>query len=154
MGKRWPKMSLEVTMAEEKGPEEAKRSSEAWREVGRSFEALGENLSHALRTAWEDESTQEAMEEMRAGLQSMARSVADAVDDTMESPEGQKFREDAERFAQSAREAGEQAASEARPHIAAAMKTIQDGLASAIQQLERAQKAKSGEASSSETEEL
>ncbi|MGC9347088.1 MAG: hypothetical protein ACP5JG_03025 [Anaerolineae bacterium] len=141
-------------MTEEKGSEESKRSAEAWREVGRSFESLGQSLSHAFRTAWEDESTQDAMEEVRAGLQSMARSVADAVDDTMESPEGQKFREEAERFAESAREAGEQAASEARPHIVAAMKTIQDGLASAIQQLERAQKPKSGETASSGPEEL
>ena len=139
---------------EEKGPEEAKRSTEAWREVGRSFESLGRSLSRAFRTAWEDESTQEAMTEMRAGLESMARSVADAVDETVDSPEGQKFREDAEQFAQSAREAGEQAVSEARPHIAAAMKTIQEGLNSAIRELERAQQPESGEGPSSDTEDL
>ncbi len=113
----------------------SRSSAEAWQEVGKRLEDLGNSLASALRGAWDDEANQQALREMEAGLKSVARAVADTVDQTAASPEGQRLREDAERAAESARRAGEKAADEARPQILAALQTLREGLQAAIDQL-------------------
>ena len=65
---------------------------------------------------------------MKDGLQSMASSVAQAVDDAAASPEGQKFRADAEEAAKSAYEAGAQTVDEVSPQIVSALQQVGDGL--------------------------
>lgn len=131
-------------MAEEERSEQ-RTSSEAWREVGQQFEALGKSLSAAFREAWNDETTREAAKEIESGLRTMSRAVADAVDEAAGSPEGQKLRAEAERVAQSAHEVGSQAVDEARPHVVAALQSIQRGLESAIEAFQHRRGEASGE---------
>ena len=42
-------------------------TGEAWREVGRQFQALGESLATAFRTAWESEENREHVQDMKTG---------------------------------------------------------------------------------------
>ena len=111
-------------------------SAEAWRRVGQQFEVLGKSLANAFQEAWHDETNREAVREVESGLKSMSRAVADAVDEAANSPEGQRLRADAERMAQSAHEAGKQAFDEARPQLLAAFQSMQQGLQSAIDNLQ------------------
>lgn len=113
-----------------------KSSSEVWREVGAQFEALGKSLSAAFRQAWNDEAGREAVQEVEAGLKSISRAVADTVDGVAQSSEGQQLRAEAERIAQSAHEAGKQVVAEVRPQLLAALKSVQQGLQSAISELQ------------------
>jgi hypothetical protein len=99
-------------------------TEEAWREVGGQFQALGESLARAFRTAWESEENRRHLQNMRAGLEAMVDEVGQAIKDASASPEGQKVRQEAQKAAASARLAGERAFQEARPHLLSALRQI------------------------------
>lgn len=111
-------------------------SEETWKEVGRQFEALGESLAAAFRTAWQDENNQRRVQEMRAGVESMLTEVSQAIQEGSQSPEAQKLREDAAKAAETTRAAVEKGAQEARPHLLNAMKEVSQALQRAIEDLE------------------
>ena len=109
-------------MTEEKTTEQAaqteqtsaKASSELWQEVGQQFEILGETIAAAVRSV---------------------------IDDTVASPEAQKLREEAEKAAKSAREAGERTAEEmpetVRTHLITALQKASAGLQKLADRLEQ-----------------
>ncbi|MGC9357120.1 MAG: hypothetical protein ACP5GX_04615 [Anaerolineae bacterium] len=124
-------------------------TTEAWNEVGRQFQSLGESLAAAFRTAWEDEGNRQQLREMRDGLQSMVNEVGQAIDEAASSTEGQKARAEAERAAASARAAAEKSWQEARPHLVAAL----DRVSAELQQINERLKRKPAEGETpSETE--
>lgn len=90
--------------------EQENQVAESWREVGRQLDALGKGLASAFKAAWESQETRQHVDELQAGFESMVRQVEQAVKETAESPEGQRFQQDVDRAAQSAREALDQAA--------------------------------------------
>src|SRR5512133_1597353 len=89
---------------------------DAWDDIGRQFQTLGESLAKAFRATIENEKNQQRIQEMRSGLESIVRNVDQAIQDTAASPEGQQIRSEASRAAESLRIATEKAAQEARPH--------------------------------------
>jgi ElaB/YqjD/DUF883 family membrane-anchored ribosome-binding protein len=112
-------------------------STEAsWQEVGRQFEALGQSLAQTVRAAWENEATQRQVQEMRTGLQSMVRDVEQAIQDSANSPKGQKIRSEAERAAESLKAATHQTAQEVRPHLVDALQQLNNELQRLIQRME------------------
>ncbi len=113
-------------------------SSEAsWQEVGRQFQAMGESLAQAMRAAWENEETQRRVQEMRVGLESMARDVGKAVEDTANSPQGQRIRQEAEHTAESLRSATEQTVQEVRPQLINALQQLNEELQKLINRIEK-----------------
>lgn len=122
------------------------RAEEAWQEVGRQFESLGVSLSKALHEAWDDDRNRQAVGEMESALKSMARAIADTVDEAAASPEGRELRDEAERVAATAVAAGKQASETARPQIVAALRSLRDGLQAAIDELQGPGEAPSSEA--------
>lgn len=118
----------------------------SWQEVGRQFQALGESLAQAMRSAWQNEETQRRVNEMRTGLESMAREVGKAVEDTAKSPEGQKIRSEAERAADSVRVATEQTVQEVRPQLLTALQQLNSELQKLIDRMESRRSAPAGEA--------
>ncbi len=108
-----------------------------WQEVGRQFQALGESLAQAMHAAWENEATQRRVQEMRTGLEAMARDVSKAVEDTGNSPQGQRFREEAHHTAESLRSATEQTVQEIRPQLINALQTLNDELQKLINRIEK-----------------
>ncbi len=116
---------------------EQQTTGEAWREVGRQFQTLGESLAEALRVAWEDEENRQQLQDLQAGLEKMARDIGQAVKETSESTEGQKVREEAKKAAKSAREAGKNAWQDARPHVVSALRQVDAELQRIITGLER-----------------
>jgi len=109
---------------------------EAWQEAGRQFQALGESLAQALRVAWEDEGNRQRLQDLQLGLEAMVERIGQAVAEASASAEGQRVRAEAERAADSARVASQQAWQEARPHLISALRQVNDGLQKVISRLE------------------
>jgi uncharacterized coiled-coil protein SlyX len=103
---------------------EKQTADEAWREVGRQFQTLGESLAEAVRTAWENEETRRHVQNMQDGLEAMAAKVDQAIKEAGTSPQAQKLRGEAEKAAESLREAGEQTWQEVQPHLLSALNQI------------------------------
>ncbi len=99
-------------------------TQDPWAEVGQHFARLGENIAAAFTTAWKDEGTQGFMQQMREGLEKMAGASAGAVDNAAHSPEGQKFRQEAEKAVTSAATAGKQTFENVRPQLLSAMEQL------------------------------
>jgi hypothetical protein len=114
-------------------------TQEAWREVGRQFQTLGESLAQAFRAAWEDEENRQHLQDVQAGLEAMAREIGQAVEEANASPEGQKVRGEAEKAVESARAASAQAWQEARPHLISALRQASDELQKMVSRLEEDQ---------------
>lgn len=111
-------------------------ASDNWQEVGRQFQALGESLAQAVRTAWQNEETQRRVAEMRTGLESMAKEVGAAIEDTANTPQGQQIRREAERTADSLRKATEQTVQEVRPQIIDALQQLNLELQKLVNRME------------------
>ena len=111
-------------------------TDESWREVGRQFQALGESLAQAFRTAWESEENRHHVENMRTGLESMVEHVSQAIQEACDSPDGQRVRGEVERAAQSARVAGEKALQDAQPHLLSALNYVNAELQKIISRME------------------
>jgi len=109
---------------------------EAWEDLGKQFQALGESLSTAFRTAWEDEETRARFKVMRTGIEKMVDQVGDVMRETAESPEGQKIRGEASKAAENLRTSGEQTMEEIRPHLVAALRQVNAELQKMINRME------------------
>lgn len=100
------------------------QKNDNWQEVGRQFQELGVSLADAVRAAWGHEETQRRLQEMRNGLESIAREVGKAIDDTANSSQGQRVRQNAEKAAGSLRSATEQTVQEVRPQLITALEEL------------------------------
>ncbi|MGC9397414.1 MAG: hypothetical protein ACP5J4_21420 [Anaerolineae bacterium] len=104
--------------------EEQAQAEDPWAEVGQHFARLGENIAAAFTAASKDETMQGFMQQMREGLEKMAGAIAGAVDNAAHSPEGQKFRQEAEKAVASAATAGKQTVETVRPQLLAALEQL------------------------------
>ena len=120
---------------------EKQTTEEAWREVGQQFQALGESLAEAFRTAWESEETRRHVQNMQDGLEAMIDHVDRAIKEASVSHEAEKMRGEAERAAASLRTAGEQTWQEARPHLLSALTQINAELQKMISRLKEEESA-------------
>jgi len=123
-------------MAEEQISEE-RTTEEAWSEVGKQFEALGESLAGAFRAAWESEDTRQHVQSVQDGLEKMANRIGQAIQDASRSPQGERVRTEAARTAESLRTAGEEAWEEAQPHLLSALTKINAELNRFVSRMER-----------------
>ena len=109
----------------------------SWHEVGRQFQALGESLATAFRTAWESEENRQHLESMKIGLESMINSIDQAIREAGATPEAQKVRSEMEKAAQSARAAGEKALQDAQPYLLSALNQINAEIQKVISRLQQ-----------------
>jgi len=130
-------MSEEPKAQPEGGAANPNTSENNWQEVGRQFQALGESLAEAMRTAWQNEETQRRVQEMRVGLESMARDIGKAVEDTANTPQGQKIRSEAQHTAESLRTATNQTVHEVRPQLINALQQLNEELQKLINRMEK-----------------
>lgn len=111
-------------------------AEQSWREVGKQFEALGQTLAQTVRAAWDREDTQHRVREMQTGLEKMVQEVRSAIDDSMNTPRGQRIKQDANRAAESLRTAGEQTVQEVRPQLINALQQLNSELQQWIDKME------------------
>lgn len=131
---------------EQKVPPESQQSStgDSWQDVGKQFEELGASLAQAVRAAWENETTQQRVHEMRTGLESMVREVGQAIEDSANSPQGQRLRQDANRAAEGVRAATEQTVQEVRPQLINALQQVNEELQKLIDRMESRRRSSTG----------
>jgi hypothetical protein len=137
-------------MADEQKKGDQTSSGEAWREVGRQFEALSESLTAAFKTAWQSEENRQQLQEVRTSLEAMAERVGQTVKEVATSPDAQKAREEVKKVAQSAQTAGEQTLHEVQPHLLAALRQVKTEIDKMIDHLE--QKSPAAETTSDQEE--
>jgi len=110
---------------------------DAWQEVGRQFQILGETIAQAFRASVNDEETRRRMQTMQSSLHSMVNEVDRAIEDTMKSPSAQEARAEAQKAAEVLRDAAEQTVQEIRPHLLAALKQVNEELRKFVGGVER-----------------
>ena len=116
---------------------QSEAGSDSWQEIGRQFHMLGEGLANTFRAMWEKEENQQRLQEIRSGLNDMANQVSEAVKDTANSPEGQKFRAELGAAASNIKSSAVQASEAARPHLIAALQQVNNELQKILDQLEK-----------------
>ncbi|MBE0699450.1 MAG: hypothetical protein IH586_21210 [Anaerolineaceae bacterium] len=130
-------MSEESKTTSENNDPSGANSQSSWQDVGQQFKELGESLASAFRTAWENEENQRRLQEMRTGLESMVKEVGKAIDDSAKSPQGQHFREEAEKTVDKVRTAGEQTVQEVRPQLISALQQLNTELQKLVDRMEK-----------------
>lgn len=120
-------------------------ANEAWQEVGLQFKALGESLAAAFQAAWQNEEARRQAQEMKSGLEAMVKDVGQAIKETANSPVGQSAKAEAAKAAESLRAAGEGTVQEVRPHLLAALQTLNQELQKLIGRLQSSKPGSGGE---------
>jgi hypothetical protein len=128
-------------MAEERAPdqgatEEAQSPEDAWREVGRRIEALGDSLARAFQAAWQSDETQRHVRSVQKGLDRVAEDIDRAVKKAGESEQAKRLRTEAERTAGSLRQAGEKTWEDMRPQVLSGLRSVDASLRKLIEDLE------------------
>jgi len=125
-------------MTEETTPQaqDRARTEEAWREVGKQFQELGQSLASAFRATVDSEEGRRHLQNMQAGVQAMADEVSQAIREASVSPRATEVRVKAEKAATTARFATEDAFQEARPQILAALRQVNTELQKLIARMD------------------
>lgn len=108
-------------------------AGDAWREMGRQFQQLGESLSAAFRAAWNDERVRREAEHAKDGLEALATEVGKAVTEMTRSAD---VRQATGRAVDAARAAGEETVHEIRPHLVDALRQLNRELQKLIDSME------------------
>jgi hypothetical protein len=111
-------------------------SSEAWQEVGRQFQLLGETLAEAVRASVNDPQHRQRLNEMQGGLENMVKEVDKAITDAAASPHAQQARSEATKAAESLRSATEQTIQDVRPRLLDALKQVNEELRRFVSRME------------------
>ncbi len=118
------------------GEQRQTAASEAWQEVGRHFQALGDSLAVAFKTAWQSETNRQHLQELQASLEAMADKVSQTAKEVAASPEAQQVRGEVEKVAQSAQAAGQQTLAEVQPRLLDALRQVKVEIEKIISRLE------------------
>ena len=126
-------------------------ATDAWVNVGKQFQILGDTIASAVTASLESEETKQQLNKMRTEFESAAQQINQAVKDTVESEQGQQARAEAEKFAREAQKSSQEAIEEMKPHLLAAFRTMQAGLDQIIKNIE-SQPSKTAAESKSDSE--
>jgi len=116
--------------------ESQQATNEAWQEVGKQFQILGESLAAALRVSLNSFENRERVRAMQGGLEAMINNVDQAIEEAMASPQAQQARQEAQKAAESLRTAGEQTVQDVRPHLLNALKQVNEELHTLITRMD------------------
>jgi hypothetical protein len=114
----------------------ASGAGDAWQEVGKQFQRLGESLATAFQTTANDETTRQNMRDLQDGLENAVQGIRGAVQKGIGALEEQGFNEKARQTADSLIEAGEQTVEEVRPHLLSALQQLNHELESLIHNMQ------------------
>jgi methyl-accepting chemotaxis protein len=115
---------------------EKKSTEEAWRQVGRQLETLGESLASTFRTAWQRAEGSQEVQNMQTGLEAMVDKVGQAIKEVGTTAEEKGVRQRMEETAEALHAAGSQTFEEARPHLVSALNQVNAELQKLIRSLQ------------------
>ena len=108
-----------------------------WENVGSKFAALGESLREAFEATLDDPRTQDALEQIKHGLNQAADEIDDAIASAKEDPHVKQFTEDANQVFNDLGEVGEETIAKAKPHVVKALKSFSDALNNLINDIDK-----------------
>lgn len=122
--------------------------ADGWEELRRQLSELGSTIVATVRAAADDPENRRRAQELKQGLETLAREVGDAVAEATSSEHGQRVKEAAEKVA----EAGRRVADDVRPHLIDAARKAGDALRETAARMEQEPPAAaSGDAPSGQT---
>lgn len=107
--------------------------NDAWQEVGKQFQKLGESLAAAFQTTVNDDSTRASMRDLQDGLESAVQGIRTTVQKGVSELDARDFGGQARQAADSLKNAGEQTVEEVRPHLLSALEQLNRELDRLIQ---------------------
>ncbi len=113
-----------------------RKSTDAWDEVGKQFQALGDSLTAAVRASWNDEANQAQINRVQVKLQSMADDLNAYIKEQTDTPRAQKLSDDLKRVSDSVIDAGEKVVEEVRPHVLDAVRDLTASLHKMVNRVE------------------
>lgn len=117
-------------------PRKEADAGDAWQEVGRQFQRLGESLAAAFQTTMQDETTRQNMKDLQNGLENAVQGIRSTVQKGVSELEGKNFSEQARQTADSLINAGEQTVEEVKPHLLSALQELNHELDQLIQTMQ------------------
>lgn len=124
-------------MSEESSQQETKKpTGEAWEEVCKQFQTLGESLAAAFRSSFNDDATRQHFKSMQKGLEGLVDEVGRVIKENKDLPDVQQFKQDARKVADDLVEKGEKTVQEVRPHLLDALKAVNAELQKLTERME------------------
>jgi hypothetical protein len=106
-----------------------------WSDIGRQLEDLGSSVAAYIKATMDDPETKRHAAEVRAQLETAAKSVADAMAEAGRSEAGQKVYNAATTVAGAAVATGQKVADEVRPHLADALRKANEAVKAAAESM-------------------
>jgi hypothetical protein len=106
-----------------------------WSDIGRQLEQLGSSVAAYIKATMDDPETKRHAAEVRAQLETAAKSVADAMAEAGRSEAGQKVYNAATTVAGAAVATGQKVADEVRPHLADALRKANEAVRAAAESM-------------------
>jgi len=110
--------------------------NDAWQEVGKQFQRLGESLAAAFQTSVKDEPTRQNMKDLQDGLETAVQGIRGTVQKGVSELESRIFSEQARQAADSLINAGEQTVDEMRPRLLSALQQLNHELDRLIENMQ------------------
>lgn len=117
-------------------PRKESNMNDAWQEVGKQFQRLGESLAAAFQTSVKDENTRQNMKDLQDGLESAVQGIRGTVQKGVNELESRNFGEQARQTADSLINAGEQTVDEMRPRLLSALQQLNHELDRLIENMQ------------------
>jgi hypothetical protein len=108
-----------------------------WTEIGQHFWILGENLTTALKAAWQREENQQQLQKLQINLQKVAEHADQAIKELVESPKFQQTRLEVDKATQPAQAAGQRTFHEIQPYLLTALRQVRSEVDKLISRLEQ-----------------
>ena len=126
----------ETTQNSETQTEDTAQQENQWDAVAKDFQALGETMAGAIKSAWTNESTQSQVKDLKHGLQNMADQVGHALDEAKDTINNNEVKGEFKKATTEVKDFGGKVYSESKPFFLDVLKSINAGIASMIDKLE------------------
>ncbi len=127
-------------------------SSSQWDAAAKDFQRLGESIAEAVKSAWENETTQRQMNDLKEGLHSMTEQVGQVVEEARQTITSDDVKAEVHKAANDVKGFGDKMYGEAKPVLLDMLKALDDGLKKMIDHLEAAAQPQSEPAPASSVE--
>ena len=125
---------------------------EAWDDVLSRVGDLGDSISRWAKTAADDPANRRRLDEIRAGMDDMARQAQETFEGIDETEFGRKVREGAERTGRVVGDAAQKVSDAAAPHVAVIFAGLADAFGRAAAGVDESMRATSGPVEEPRTE--
>ena len=104
------------------------KASDAWSEVGRQVQTLGETLAAAFKATIQDEQVQQHLDRVQSDLNAAGEQISQKAKEASDSMKNMNVDEETRKIGEEVQATGRDLADEIQPHLINALKKIQTGI--------------------------